>query len=159
MGLVFGVLIVGLTLACLGAFVAWRRRLLAQVLGGSQIAETGSGLIEFTRVGIGPIILQFHGGATGYDQTLALSWDVQQAGFTVLTPSRPGYVRTPLTTGATPELAADAVASLPEVLGIDKVCVMGTSGGGPTALQFALRHPERVWATGLSQATRACSSD
>jgi pimeloyl-ACP methyl ester carboxylesterase len=37
------------------------------------------------------------------------------------------------------------VAGLLDVLGIDRVCVMGTSGGGPTALQFALRHPERVW--------------
>jgi pimeloyl-ACP methyl ester carboxylesterase len=152
MGLVLGGMIVALALSCLGAFVAWRRRLLAQVLRGSEIAETTSGPIEFERVGTGPVILQLHGGATGYDQTLALSWDMHEAGFTVLTPSRPGYLRTPLTTGATPEQAADAVASLLDVLGIDKVCVMGTSGGGPTALQFALRHPARVWALVLQSA-------
>jgi pimeloyl-ACP methyl ester carboxylesterase len=29
---------------------------------------------------------------------------------------------------------------------------MGTSGGGPTALQFALRHPKRVWALVLQSA-------
>jgi pimeloyl-ACP methyl ester carboxylesterase len=152
MDLVVGGLIVALVLACLGAFVSWRRRLLAQVRGGSEIAETNSGPVEFVRVGTGPVILQFHGGATGYDQTLALSWDAQQAGFTVLTPSRPGYLRTPLATGTTPEQAADAVAGLLDVLGTDKVCVMGTSGGGPTALQFALRHPQRVWAVVLQSA-------
>jgi pimeloyl-ACP methyl ester carboxylesterase len=83
---------------------------------------------------------------------LALSWDLHEAGFTVLTPSRPGYLRTPLTTGASPEQAADAMASLLDVLSIDQVCVMGTSGGGPTALQFALRHPERVWGLVLQAA-------
>lgn len=54
-------------------------------------------------------------------------------------------LRTPLATEATPEQAADAVAGLLYVLVIDRVCIMGTSGGGPTALQLALRHPERVW--------------
>jgi pimeloyl-ACP methyl ester carboxylesterase len=44
------------------------------------------------------------------------------------------------------------MAGLLDVLGIDKVCVMGTSGGGPTALQFALRHPERVWGLVLQSA-------
>jgi pimeloyl-ACP methyl ester carboxylesterase len=110
------------------------------------MAETARGPIEFVRAGTGPVILQLHGGASGYDQTLDLSWDLHEAGFTVLTPSRPGYLRTPLTTGATPEQAADAVAGLLDVLGIDRVCVMATSGGGPPGLQFALRHPERVWA-------------
>jgi pimeloyl-ACP methyl ester carboxylesterase len=69
---------------------------------------------------------------------------LQEDGFTVLTPSRPGYRRTPLSTGVTPEQAADACASLLQLLSIEQVCVMGTSGGGPTALQFVLRHPRRV---------------
>src|SRR5262245_43436239 len=140
---IFAGLIVALAVVCLGAFVSWRRRLLARVLRGGEIAETASGPVEFARVGTGPVILHFHGGATGYDQTLALCWDVQETGFTVLTPSRPGYVRTPLAAGATPEQAADAMANLLDVLRIGKVCIMGTSGGGPTALQFALRHPGR----------------
>ena len=139
-------------LACLGAFLSWRRRLLSQVLRGSEIAETAKGRVEFARVGTGPVILNFHGGATGYDQTLALSWNLHQAGFAVLTPSRPGYLRTPLVTGPAPEQAADAVAGLLDVLGLDKVGVIGTSGGGATALQFALRHPERVWGLVLQSA-------
>ena len=116
MGLVLGALVIALAVACLGAFLSWRWRLLAQLLRGSEIAETARGPVEFARIGTGPVILQLHGGATGYDQTLALSWDVHEAGFTILTPSRPGYLRTPLTTGATPEQAADAIAGLLDVL-------------------------------------------
>jgi len=44
------------------------------------------------------------------------------------------------------------MANLLDVLRMDKVCLMGTSGGGPTALQFALRHPDRVWALVLQSA-------
>src|SRR5688572_20251002 len=120
MGLLVAACVAAVALAGLGLFVGWRRRILTQVLGGSQIAETSRGPVEFARVGTGPVILQVHGGATGCDQTLALSWDVQQAGYAVLTPSRPGYLRTPLATGATPEQAADALASLLDVLGIDQ---------------------------------------
>ena len=89
---------------------------------------------------------------TGYDQALALSWNLHQADLAVLTLSRPGYVRTPLATGPTPEQAADAAAGLLDVLGLDRVGVIGTSGGGPTALQFALRHPQRVWGLVLQSA-------
>jgi pimeloyl-ACP methyl ester carboxylesterase len=44
------------------------------------------------------------------------------------------------------------LAALLDVLGIDQVCLMGTSGGGPTTLQFALRHPGRVWGLVLQAA-------
>jgi pimeloyl-ACP methyl ester carboxylesterase len=152
MGLFLGVMLVGLALASLAGFISWRRRVLTQVLSGGEIAETARGPIEFAKAGTGPVILQVHGGASGYDQPLALSWDLHKAGFTVLTPSRPGYLRTPLATGASPELAADALASLLDVLSIEKVCVLGTSGGGPTALQFAMRHRDRVWGLVLQAA-------
>jgi pimeloyl-ACP methyl ester carboxylesterase len=149
-GLGLSVLII--VLVGLGAFLFWRRRLLAHLRRGSEMVETPHGPVEFARVGTGPVILQLHGGATGYDQTLALRWDAQEAGVTVLTPSRPGYLRTPLSTGATPEEAADAMSGLLDILGIEKVAVMGTSGGAPTALQFALRHRDRVWALVLQSA-------
>jgi pimeloyl-ACP methyl ester carboxylesterase len=151
-GLLLILLLGAVICAGLGAFVCWQRRLLAQLRRGSEIVETARGPVEFARVGTGPVILQVHGGGTGYDQTLTLSWNVQEAGFTVLTPSRPGYLRTPLATGPTPQEAADALSGLLDVLGIAQVAIMGTSGGGPTALQFALRHPHRVWALVLQSA-------
>jgi pimeloyl-ACP methyl ester carboxylesterase len=152
MGLLLAATLVGFALVSLAAFVSWRRRVLTQVLRGGEIAETAKGPVEYAMAGTGPVILQLHGGASGYDQTLALSWDLHEAGFAVLTPSRPGYLRTPLDVGASPEQAADALAGLLDVLCIDRVCVMGTSGGGPTALQFALRHPRRLWGLVLQAA-------
>jgi pimeloyl-ACP methyl ester carboxylesterase len=152
MGPLFGVLVIVIGLIGLAAFIRWRSQLVAQIYRGTQIAETSRGPVEYTRVGVGPVLLHLHGGATGCDQTLALSWDFHEVGFTILTPSRPGYLRTPLTSGATPEEAADAVASLLDVLGIHQVGILGTSGGGPTALQFVLRHPKRVWGVVLQSA-------
>jgi pimeloyl-ACP methyl ester carboxylesterase len=150
--LVLQTTVAGLSLVGLGSFVCWRRRLLARLSCGSEIRETARGPIEFAVIGTGPVLLHLHGGASGCDQTLALSWDLHLEGFTVLTPSRPGYLRTPLAAGAAPEQAADAMAGLLDALGIGPVCVVGTSGGGPTALQFALRHPERVWGLVLQSA-------
>src|SRR5206468_193694 len=100
MGLLLGETLVGLALVGLVGFVSWRRRILAGVLCGGEMARTARGSVEFATAGTGPVILQLHGGASGYDQPLVLSWDLHEAGFTVLTPSRPGYLRTPLTTGA-----------------------------------------------------------
>src|SRR6516162_7978 len=121
MWLLFAVLIVALLVGCLGAFISWRRRILTKVLHGSELADTARGPVEYARLGAGPVILHLHGGAAGYDQASELSWDLHQDGFAVLTPSRPGYLRTPLATGATPEEAADAMASLLDVLGFEKV--------------------------------------
>jgi pimeloyl-ACP methyl ester carboxylesterase len=144
--------VAGFGLGCLGSFARWRRRLLAQLSKSSEIRETAKGPIEFAVTGTGPVLLHLHAGGSGCDQTLGLSWDLHRDAFAVLTPSRPGYLRTPLTAGATPEQAADAVASLLDELGLGPVCVFGTSGGGPTALQFALRHPDRVWGLVLQSA-------
>ena len=152
MGLVLGVTLVGLALVGLAGFISWRRRVFTRVPRGGEMAETAKGPVDFAMAGTGPVILQRHGGASGYDQTSALSWDLHEAGFTVLTPSRPGYLRTPLTTGASPKQAADVLAGLLDALSIDKVCAIGTSGGGPTALQFALHHPGRVWGLVLQAA-------
>jgi pimeloyl-ACP methyl ester carboxylesterase len=87
--------------------------------------------------------------------------------FKFISPSRPGYLRTPLTVGETPEAQADAYAALLDALGISMAAIIGISGGGPSALQFALRYPERCWglvtvcsiARQLSQAEiRKCTS-
>ena len=66
------------------------------------------------------------------------------SGFSVLTPSRPGYDQTPSTVGRTAQEAADALASLLDTLNIATVFVIGISAAGPTALAFAQRHPERT---------------
>lgn len=77
---------------------------------------------------------------------LALGHEVfTGAGYTVLAPSRPGYGRTPLSTGTSVSGLADVTRALCENLGIRQVAaVAGISAGGPTAVTMAARHPGLV---------------
>ena len=71
--------------------------------------------------------------------------DFTSAGIGIITFSRPGYGRTPLSSGKTAEETADLLAALLDELSIEKVVIYGISGGGPTTLNFALRHPDRCF--------------
>jgi pimeloyl-ACP methyl ester carboxylesterase len=108
-----------------------------------------------TRLAAGPVeyrlerragdpVLVFHGGHQRAG--LPLGEDVYaDAGYTVLAPSRPGYGRTPLSTGRSVTGFADVTRALCEQLGIRRVAaVVGTSAGGPTAVAMAARHPDLV---------------
>lgn len=129
----------------------WRQETEQQLRTYSHVARTKVGLVEYGRYGSGPVVLLSHGAPGGYDQGFLLE-PVAEAGFAVLTPSRPGYLRTPLTVGQTPARQADAFAALLDVLHVDQIAVVGASAGGPAALQFALRHPQRIWALVLEAA-------
>jgi len=65
-------------------------------------------------------------------------------GCEVVALSRPGYLRTPLSSGRTPTEQADLYAALLDALEIDRITVLGYSSGGPSAAHFAVRHPGRV---------------
>ena len=62
----------------------------------------------------------------------------------VIAPSRFGYLGSSMPPNATPAAQADAFAALLDALGIDRIDVIGESAGATSALQLALRHPERV---------------
>ncbi len=64
----------------------------------SQIAQTPAGPIEYTLTGSGPVVLNIHGTSSDCFSTGGLSPLVER-GFSLLTPSRPGYGRTPLAAG------------------------------------------------------------
>jgi len=143
--------------ALLAYFNSWKSSRISQLQHGSQIAQTIAGKIEFAQTGTGPFVLVFHGAPGGYDQGLLLGRNLIQNGFQVIAPSRPGYLRTPLETGLTPEDQADAMAALLDTLGVGRVAVLGFSLGGPAAIQFAVRHPDRVQAVVLvSTVIKAC---
>jgi len=61
-----------------------------------------------------------------------------------IAPSRFGYLGSSMPLDATPAHQADALGALLDALGIDQIDVIGESAGATSALQLALRHPERV---------------
>ena len=110
----------------------------------SSLLETAKGPIEYAVAGEGYPLLVIHGGPGGYDQALGLGDMFPPEGFQIICPSRPGYLRTPLTVGATYPEQADALVALLDGLGIDQFGVLGASAGGPATYEIAIRHPQRV---------------
>jgi len=144
--------LVGLLLIALVAY--YRRWLEAQTIrvsSESYIVQTALGQVEYDLRGSGPVVLHFHGGNVGHNGWFTLEHLIH-AGFTLLTPDRPGYLGTPLADNGSPEAQADLAAALLDKLNINNVAVVGVSAGGPAALQFALRHPQRTKALVLLSA-------
>jgi pimeloyl-ACP methyl ester carboxylesterase len=110
----------------------------------ATIIDTATGPMEYAERGEGPPLLCVHGGPGGYDQGLGLGELFRANGFRIIAPSRPGYLGTPLATGATPEEQARALAALLEALDIPRVAVMGASAGGPPTYMLAALYPEKV---------------
>ncbi|WP_242353588.1 MULTISPECIES: alpha/beta fold hydrolase [Anaeromyxobacter] len=90
-------------------------------------------------------MLSLHGAMGGHDQGLILARTIGAPGFRYVAPSRPGYLGTPLSAGRTLAEQADLYRDLLDALGVERAAVMAVSGGGPSALQFALSHPDRCW--------------
>ncbi len=131
---------------CIG-FVRWRARARRRLLTASTLVNTQRGQVDCAFAGPddAPAVLLLHGGLGGWDQASALAADCGlDRMFRVIAPSRPGYLRTPLESGEGAQEAADAMAALLDSLGIQSAHVVGISGGGPTALAMAARHPQRV---------------
>ena len=100
--------------------------------------------IHYKLTGEGPVLFFMHGGPGGIDQAYLLDGLVQE-GFSLLTVSRPGYLRTPFVPLSYEE-QVDQYMELLDKLTIDKVVPMGYSSGGPLALYFANKYPERTHA-------------
>ena len=123
------------------------RRARARVASGSKLLETRFGPIEYAEAGNpkGPPVLVIHGAGGGFDQGLDIAAGVTNE-FRVIAISRFGYLRTPLPKDASPAAQADAHAAVLDALHIPRCAVFGVSAGGPSTLQLALRHPDRVTA-------------
>jgi pimeloyl-ACP methyl ester carboxylesterase len=135
--------------AALVDFYFWRTDIIGQLATDPdrRVATTPLGNIEYAVVGNGVPVLALHGSPGGYDQSLAnlrASPEGMDASLMTIAVSRPGYLGTPLESGATYEEQADLFAALLDELGIDRVIVLASSAGGASGLQFALRHPDRT---------------
>ncbi|HBX68997.1 MAG TPA: alpha/beta hydrolase [Chloroflexi bacterium] len=137
-----------------------RQAALARIAAHSRTAETRLGSIVYGKRGEGPPVLVIHGAGGGFDQALHVAEGLAE-GFEWIAPSRFGYLGTPLPEDGSPAAQANAHAALLDFLGIERAAVIGMSAGGPSALQFALRYPERctglVMMAGVSQGMLAVS--
>ena len=115
-----------------------------RIRGKSTVIPSPYGDIEYTEGGSGPPVLVIHGSGGGYDQGELLVQAVLGEQFHWITPSRFGYLRSTFHEGATWDDQAHAYAYLLDQLGVKKVAVVALSQGGPSALLFAVLHPERV---------------
>ena len=105
--------------------------------------DTTRGRVEAALVGdSGPALLMIHGTPGNYLQLLPLAHDLGGE-HRVILPSRPGYGRTPVTSGRSPAEQAALYAALLDTLGIEQAAIVGVSGGGPSAAAFAAHFPER----------------
>jgi 2-hydroxy-6-oxonona-2,4-dienedioate hydrolase len=116
----------------------------AHAAQGSVLLPTRCGPIEYQEAGTGVPLLAVHGSGGGHDQGMAFAGGLATQGVRVIAMSRFGYLRTPMPADASAAAQADAHVCLLDALGIAKAAVMGGSAGAPSALQMALRHPDRV---------------
>jgi 2-hydroxy-6-oxonona-2,4-dienedioate hydrolase len=114
----------------------------AQLIAGSRVIDTACGPVEFGETGTGPVVILSHGSVGGYDQGLWLA-GLLGGGFRYLAPSRFGYLRAPLPADASPTAQARQYAALLDALEVERAAVVGISAGGPSALEFALKYPNR----------------
>ena len=140
---------VALVLIVASIWIAWRfhrdiAAASATAAQGSAMIATRCGPIEYQEAGTGTPLLMVHGSGGGHDQGMAFAGKLTQRGIRVIAMSRFGYLRTPKPLDASPAAQADAHVCLLDALGIGKAAVLGGSAGGPSALQMAIRHPDRV---------------
>ena len=130
-----------------GLVVAFQRDLQAhrdRIAAGSRIVATRCGPVEVAETGSGPALLVVHGAGGGFDQGMGAGAELAARGLHVVAPSRFGYLRTPLPADASAEAQADQFACLLDALGIARAAIAGISAGANSAMQFAIRHPERT---------------
>ena len=132
-----------------GGFVAWRfqtdiEQAHIRVASNGKLVTTPCGVIEYQEAGSGTPLLAVHGSGGGYDQGMAFASPLIRRGARVIAMSRFGYLRTPVPADASAAAQADAHVCLLDALGIRTAAVLGGSTGAPSALQMAIRHPDRV---------------
>ncbi len=134
-----------LLLLWLGSY-CWRIVTARALSGKSIVITTSRGAIEYSELGRGSPVLVLHGMFGGYNQGAVISRSVSVPGNRFIAVSRPGYLRTPLSSGRSLEEQADLYAALLDSLKLEKVAVIAYSAGGHSAIPFVLKYPERCWA-------------
>ncbi len=156
----------GLALAGTSGMALWQalqyvrdmRMAYARIIGTSDLLSSPLGDIEYAQGGEGPAVLVIHGSGGGFDQGELIARAALSSDMRWIAPSRFGYLRSTFRPGATFDDQAHAYAHLLDHLKLDRVAVVTLSHGGPSALLFALLHPQRVSSLTLLSAGVAASA-
>lgn len=135
-----------LVLLFIKVFLRYKKEIAASLQsleGKSQVIQTKSGQIEYRIEGQGYPVLISHGGAGGFDQGMITAHSHLHGKHAIISVSRFGHLRTPLAEDSSAVTQADAYAHLLEALDIPGAAIIGSSGGVPSAIQFAQRHPDK----------------
>jgi pimeloyl-ACP methyl ester carboxylesterase len=116
----------------------------------SRTLETSFGTVEFAVQGSGQAVLMSHGILGCHTEGVGMVGAYFGADCMAIAPSRFGYFGSAMPDDATPALQADAYEKLLDHLEVDRALVIGYSAGGPSAIEFAIRHPERMLALALT---------
>jgi pimeloyl-ACP methyl ester carboxylesterase len=110
----------------------------------TRCVETELGPVEYTEAGAGDVVLYFHGTGVTAEAMVRVESAMIAEGFRLIVPNRAGYGKTPLSPHGSAAGFGSLAAALLDVLGLPAVHVMGSSGGAPFAVSFALCHPCRA---------------
>lgn len=109
----------------------------------TQVIHTAKGTVEYSSIGTGIPILFVHGGHSSCNETLFhKGFDARK--FCLITPSRPGYGKTPLSSLFSAKDTAELFVALLDELHLESVIVIGISAGGLAAIELASNFSERV---------------
>lgn len=124
----------------------------------TQLLETPDGTVEYADSGAGQPVLLSHGILGSHVEGLGMVGTYVGEDVRAIAPSRFGYFGSEVPADGTPARQADVYAALLDHLGVDRAVVVGYSAGGPSAIQFGLRHPDRVSAVVLASSALPPSS-
>lgn len=118
-----------------------------------QTIKTVKGTIEYRIAGGGDkVAVIFPGGHMDASVVLGEEFFVRE-GYRVVVLSRPGYGKTSLDAGPSPDEFADVVAELAKKLSINQIVAVGISAGGRSAVRLAANYPQLVKKLILQSAT------
>lgn len=121
----------------------------ARLAGVSQTIETSFGALEYATIGEGEPVLAIHGAGGGFDQGIDMTAALADRRYRLIAPSRFGYLGSAVPADLTTAMQADAYVELLDHLDVGKVFVVAISAGAWSAMQFAIRNPERCRAVVL----------
>jgi len=107
--------------------------------------------LQYSIRGEGQPILVLHGGHSNCTEEFGYQ-ALLDAGYSLITPSRPGYGETSRELGESLRTACQAYEELLRHLQIKKLHVIAVSAGGPSGIFFASQYPQRICTLTLQSA-------